>query len=62
MQAKTKSKENNLVIHRLNVDRMNRQLEVKALVPSVLQPTKKVIYLISLVTAGAIIYLLKRDF
>lgn len=41
---------------------MNTQLEVEAPVPSVLQHAKKIIYLISPVTAGDIIYLIQRDF
>lgn len=57
-----KVKKNNLVIRYLSVDCMNTQLEVEAPVPSVVQHTKKIIYLISLVTAGAIIYLIQRDF
>lgn len=41
---------------------MNTELEVEAPVPSVWWCTKKIIYLISLVAAGAIIYLIQRDF
>lgn len=41
---------------------MNTQLEVEASVPSVPQHTKKIIYLISLLTAGDIIYLIRRVF
>ena len=52
----------NPVIHRSSVDYMNKQLEVGAPVPSVPQHTKKIIHLISLVTTGAIIYPLQRDF
>lgn len=59
VQAKAKKNKVNLVIHHRSGDCMSARLEVRAPVPSAPQHTKKIIYLISLLTAGDIIYLIR---